>query len=811
MIIEKYFRNNFLANIGKLFFFMFVLTIFLIANKTIAQRYTISGYVEDASSGERLIASTVYDDVSKNGVVANVYGYYSLTLPKGTVKLKCSFVGYNPAELSFDLLKDTLIIFTLEPSLTLKEVTVTAKKESQVEQSQMSVVEIPVHTIKSLPVFLGEKDVLKAIQLFPGVQSGNEGTTGLYIRGGGPDQNLILLDGVPVYNADHLFGFFSVFNPDAIQHVLLVKGGFPARYGGRLSSVLDIRMKEGNNKEYHGELSVGLISSKLMVEGPIVKNKSSFIISARRTYIDLLIQPFIKAMEDNASGGYYFYDVNTKLNYMLSDKDRIFLSFYTGQDKAYVRYKDSYFSDNTQYEFASDAGLDWGNFTTAFRWNHIYNKKWFSNVTATFSRFRFDVGEKFISKETENGNTETSEFNFKYFSGIHDWAIKADFEYHPSPRHRVLLGVSDIYHTFTPGSTIFKYNDATENNLSFETTYGNNKVYAHEISIYGEDEFTINSRLKINAGIHASLFPVHGTYYYSLQPRLNARYILGENWSVKLAASKMTQYILLLTNSGIGLPTDLWLPVTKNIEPQQSWQYAAGIFHDLNNNIEISIEGYYKNMSNLIEYKEGADFFSAAQGWEEKIEVGKGNAYGAEFLIRKTEGKTTGWIGYTLSWANRQFDNLNFGEQFPYRYDRRNDIGIAITHTLSERLDFGIVWVYGTGNAVSLPIEKYPGLITPNGNDPYHTYYPDVQYYEGRNGFRTPAYHRLDIGVNLHKKLKRGNRTWSFNIYNLYNRKNPFMIYFSNEYNYANNTPTTRLKQISLFPLIPSFSYSYKF
>lgn len=809
----KYFqnlKNNFLNNCGKLFFYMGIFALFLFQGNTHAQKYTISGYIEDASSGERLIAATVYDEISKSGVVANVYGYYSLTLPRGSISLKCSFVGYHPVEIKINLQKDTLIKFVLEPSLTLKEVVVTAKKESQVEQSQMSVVEIPVHTIKSLPVFLGEKDVLKAIQLFPGVQSGNEGTTGLYVRGGGPDQNLILLDGVPVYNADHLFGFFSVFNPDAIQHVSLVKGGFPARYGGRLSSVLDIRMKEGNNKEYHGEVSVGLISSKLTVEGPLVKNKSSFIVSARRTYIDLLVQPFIKAMEDNASGGYYFYDVNTKLNYILSDKDRIFLSFYTGQDKAYAKYKDSYFYDNTRHEYSSDAGLDWGNFTTAFRWNHIYNKKWFSNITATFSRFRFEVGETFLSKQTENGNTQTSEFSFKYFSGIHDWALKADFEYHPSPRHRVLLGISDIYHTFSPGSTIFKYSDSSENSFNIETTYGNNKVYAHEISLYGEDEFSLSSKIKINAGVHASLFPVQGTLYNSIQPRLNARYLLKENWSVKLAASKMTQYILLLTNSGIGLPTDLWLPVTQNIKPQQSWQYAAGIFHELKNGIEISLEGYYKDMTNLIEYKEGADFFSASQNWEEKIETGKGNAYGAEFLIRKTEGKTTGWIGYTLSWANRQFDNLNFGEQFPYRYDRRHDIGIAITHTLSERVDFGIVWVYGTGNAVSLPIEKYPGIVNQEGSYPYY-FYPDVQYYEGRNGFRTPAYHRLDIGVNLHKKLKRGERTWSFNIYNLYNRKNPFMIYFSTEYNYGNSKPTTRLKQISLFPLIPSFSYSFKF
>jgi outer membrane receptor for ferrienterochelin and colicin len=368
------------------------------------------------------------------------------------------------------------------------------------------------------------------------------------------------------------------------------------------------------------------------------------------------------------------------------------------------------------------------------------------------------------------------------------------------------LGVADIYHTFTPGSTIFKYDNSIDNSFDIETTYGNDNIYGHEISFYVEDEYEINSRLKINAGLHNSLFVLKNKTYSSLQPRFNARYFLKENLSVKVAVSKMTQYILLLTNSGIGLPTDLWLPVTDNIEPQRSLQYAGGIFHELNNGVEMSIEGFYKDMTNIIEYKEGADFFSSAEKWEDKIETGFGNAYGAEFLIRKNEGKTTGWIGYTLSWTNRKFENLNFGKEFPYRYDRRHDIGIAITHKLSDKIDFGLVWVYGTGNAVSLPIEKYSGFAGTNFN-----YSSDVYYYDGRNGFRTPAYHRLDFGVNLHKSKRYGEVTWSFSVYNMYNRKNPFMMYFSNEYDYNSAKPITRLKQISLFPIIPSFSYSFKF
>lgn len=801
MTILSFLKNNFRQFNRKLFFYIFVFHLFCINQTVVGQKYTISGFIDDASSGESMISGTVYDELSKQGVVSNVYGFYSLSLPAGPVKIAFSYVGYQTQIFEFNLQKDTTIKVNLQPSVLLNEVVITSKRESQVDNAQMSVVEIPISTIKSLPVFMGEKDILKAIQLFPGVQSGGEGTSGLYVRGGGPDQNLILLDGVPVYNADHLFGFFSVFNPDAIQHVSLIKGGFPARYGGRLSSVLDIRMKEGNNKEFQGEFSVGLIASKITVEGPIIKNKSSFVISARRTYIDLLAKPFIKSFNESTSGGYYFYDLNTKLNYIISEKDRVFLSLYTGQDKAYMKFKESYYYDDTQYNSTGKAGLDWGNITTALRWNHVYTNKLFSNVTATFSRFRFDISEQFINSETTNGVTETSDYKFSYFSGIHDWAIKADFEYHPSPGHRILAGVSDIYHTFSPGSTIFKFNDAVDDSYDIEATYGNNRVFAHESALYVEDELDVTPTLKINSGLHFSVFNVHGTTYQSLQPRLNVRYIIKENWSAKASFSRMNQYILLLTNSGIGLPTDLWLPATKDIKPQESWQIAGGIFHDLKNGLEVSVEGFYKTMENLIEYKEGADFFSISMTWEEKIETGKGNAYGAEVLIRKQEGKTTGWIGYTLSWANRQFENLNFGEPFPYRYDRRHDIGLAITHNVNENIDFGLVWVFGTGNAVSLPIEKYPsaGLVN-NWN------YGEIQYYDGRNGFRTPSYHRLDLGVNLHKKLKKGERTWSFNIYNVYNRKNPFMIYFGSD-NYGNS----RLKQLSLFPMIPSFSYSFKF
>lgn len=790
--------------------FMFVIYAF----PSQAQKHTISGYLEDQSSGERLIGAIIYDTISKNGIVTNAYGYFSITLPESNVCLRLSYVGFETKWICFYLQTDTLIQVGMKQSTLLGEFVVTGKRDSEVQQSQMSEIDIPLQTIKTLPVFLGERDLFKAIQLFPGVHSGGEGTTGLYVRGGGPDQNLVLLDGVPIYNADHLFGFFSIFNPEAIQHVSLVKGGFPARYGGRLSSVIDIRMKEGNNKTYHGEVSVGLIASKLTIEGPIIKNKASFIISARRTYIDILAQPVIQLInnqegsDDRLTAGYYFYDMNAKFNYIISPKDRVYLSLYGGQDKAYVRMRSEYTFDQMTTIFKENMGLDWGNMIAALRWNHIYNKQWFSNVTFTFSRFQFGIGIESEESTTMNQITVDSYDKLRYLSGIQDWSLKADFEYHPSPKHKILLGGSDIYHTFTPGKTTYQ---AKSPYLEppIDMTLGNKLVYTHELSFYIEDEFTVNSKLKLDAGLHFSMFPVDGAFYSSLQPRINGRYIFAENWSLKAAVSKMTQYIVLLTNSGIGLPTDLWLPVTKNIKPQDSWQFAAGIFHELKYDIEIGIEGYYKTMSNLIEYKEGASFMSASitESWETEVEIGDGNAYGMELLIRKSEGKLTGWIGYTLSWTNRIFENLNFGKIFPYKYDRRHDIGIAANYKFNDRIDLGVVWVYGSGNALNLPIERYSGFSEYFSS--FFDFQP-IEYYKERNGFRMPSYHRLDIGVNFHKKLKRGERTWSINIYNIYNRQNPFMVTFDTSYDYQGN-PTTRLKQISLFPIIPSFSYTYKF
>ena len=772
-----------------------------------SQKFTISGYISDKSTGEKLINASVYDANSLKGTTSNEYGFFSLTLPEGNVKLTISYVGFKTIQKDIFLNSNQTFNYSLNSTIELSEVVIIGEKSDNIiENTQLGVIEIPLQKLKSLPVLFGEVDLIKTIQLLPGVQSGGEGTSGLYVRGGGPDQNLILLDGVPVYNADHLFGFFSVFNSDAIKNVTLIKGGFPARYGGRLSSVLDIRMKEGNNQQVMAEYSIGLISSKLTIEAPIIKNKSSFIISGRRTYIDILTQPLIRMATKNQgvklTAGYYFYDLNAKINYNFSDKSHLFLSSYMGNDKAYMKSKYEYLFDETKYTENVKINLGWGNITSALRWNYKINDKLFSNTTLTYSRYKFLVSqERGLTEENNNSKIE-NDINIQFFSGINDVAGKIDFDYIPNPNHYIRFGANDTYHTFNPGINSWKATNI------IDTTFGNPKIYGNEWYAYIEDDVKIGARLKTNVGLHYSGFFVKEKYYHSIQPRLSARFIMNENWSLKGAYTNMVQYIHLLTTAKIGLPTDLWLPVTENIPPQKSNQFALASVHTIKK-IEVSIEGYYKTMHNLIEYKEGAGLFSENTIWQDKVEVGKGLAYGMEFLIRKNFGKTSGWIGYTLSWSTRQFDALNFGKPFPYRYDRRNDIGIAVTQKINDHIDVGMVWVFGTGNAVSLATEKYNSNINNSGFD-YggyeQTYYDQIEHFESRNSYRMPSYHRLDLSINLTKEKKRGTRTISFGIYNVYNRKNPFFLNFEND-TYGNKI----LVKYSLFPLIPSFSYSFKF
>ncbi len=785
--------------------------VFLSGITSAQNKYTLSGYVEDASTSERLIAANIYDLGTFRGTVSNNYGFYSLTLPEGTYQIAYSFIGYNNIVDTIVLTSNITKTVQLSSTMQIEGVEIIGEKGgSNLERTQVSMVNVPMRQIKQLPMLLGEADVIKAIQLLPGVQSGSEGSSGLYVRGGGPDENLILLDGVPVYNVNHLFGFFSVFNPDAIKNVALYKGGFPARFGGRLSSVLDINMKEGNMKEFHGDITVGLISSKITLEGPINKDKTSFIISGRRTYYDLLAKPFIElanAMNDeNVSGGYYFYDLNAKVNHIFNDRSRLYLSAYAGDDVIYIRNRDKYYWDGSQYDDKFEIGLDWGNITTALRWNYTITPKLFSNITGTYSKYNFNMGFEETYKNITKDESE--EWYFGYNSGIYDWSGKIDFDWFPSPEHAVKFGANYTYHTFIPGVNALHLK---EGETTIDTTFGAKDIYANEFRVYVEDNFHIGKKVKANLGLHLSGFKVQNSFYKSLEPRVSLHYKATNNLSFKVAYSKMSQYVLLLTTSRISLPTDLWMPVTDKIKPMKSEQVAAAAVYQINNFLEVSVEGFYKTLENVIEYKEGASFMSVQNDWQDKIAIGNGKAYGIELLLKKDVGKTTGWIGYTYSRSKRLFDNpangiLNDGKVFPAKYDRPHDIGVAVTHKLNEKYDFGFVWVYGTGNAVTLGTQHYYGASV------VQSYYRNmITHYDSRNNYRMGAYHRLDIGVNYHKKKKHGNAIWNISAYNAYNRKNPFYLFESYQYSSSGQREHKVLKSLSLFPIIPSISYSFSF
>lgn len=802
----------------------FILFFLILSLNVFAQkRYTISGIVKDKDSGETLIGASVYDEKSNQGVATNVYGFYSLTLPEGKYSISFSFVGFETIVKEVNLSKDIVVDVSMGGAVTLNEVVISANSTSRkVERTQMSLTNINVEQINSMPAFLGEPDVIKSLQLLPGVQSGSEGSSGLYVRGGGPDQNLILLDGVPVYNASHLFGFFSVFNPDAIHHVDLYKGGFPARFGGRLSSVVDIRMKEGNQKKFGGSFSIGLISSKFNFEGPIIKNRTSFNISARRTYIDLLTKPFMKS---ESKFGYYFYDINAKVNHKFSDKSRLFFSVYVGSDVGGGGGDGNSSSVENGAEikssFSNENNLSWGNITSALRWNYIISNKLFSNTTITFSRYNFGIGfnsDSYSYRKESTGvdisqNEDMSrKISFDYNSGIYDMAYKLDFDYAPHPNHAIKFGIDYTYHSFVPGENIYKEDiddklrPIGEQKSSTKIIFASNKIYAHEFSAYIEDDMLVFDRLKANLGMHISAFNVQGSLYKALEPRLGLRFLINENFSIKGAYSRMQQYIHLLSSSTISMPTDLWLPVTEKIKPMNSEQYAIGGSYDLQNGFDFSVEAFYKDMNNILEYKDGASFFGYNESWENLVEMGKGWAYGAEFLINKTIGKTTGWIGYTLSWSNRKFENINFGKEFPAKYDRRHDISLVVAHKPSKKIDYGLTWVIGTGNTATLA--KRSMMISLPESLSYTNSSRVIDIVEGRNNYRMPAYHRMDISVNFNKKIKWGTRTWNISVYNVYNRSNPFYLFFDTKEG-SNNERV--LKQVSLFTVIPSISYILKF
>jgi hypothetical protein len=768
-----------------------------------AQKTTISGYLRDASSGEPLISANIYDQHSDQGTVTNVFGFYSLTLRSDSVDLNFSYIGYEPVNYIFLLEQDTTLNIDLDGAVQLEEVVVRASRQGEriEERSQMSQMTVPVEQIKMAPVLLGETDVLKTLQLLPGVQSGGEGQTGLYVRGGSPDQNLVLLDGVPVYNTSHLLGIFSIFNADAVKNVTLTKGGFPARYGGRLSSILEINMKEGNLQEWHGEGSIGMISSRLTLEGPIKKDKTSILVSGRRTYADLLFRPLValanQGAEEEVKINLHFYDLNAKVQHKFNDKHRLFLSAYLGADV--------FFTDVSDEEDSFGGGIDWGNSISALRWNWQINNKIFANTTLTYSRYQIDV----IAEQSSRYEDGTSEaFSANYFSGIEDWAGRVDFDYLPAPGHYIRFGGGITNHTYRPGA--LSLNVAFDQE-KFDTLIGSRNEFSDELFLYLEDDMQLGP-LKANVGLHGSGFKVGDQFYTSLQPRIGLNYLLPKDIALKVSFARMTQFINLLTSESFSLPTDLWVPSTERIKPQQSWQAALGIARTFGDGIEISLEGYYKQMHNVISYKEGASFlFGLENDWQDKVTQGDGESYGAELFVQKKFGRTTGWLGYTLSWNYRQFDEINGGQRYPFRYDRRHDLSIVVNHDFNDRISLSGAWVYGTGNAVTLNTFEYPiGYFDFDFGSNFNT----IQSGGERNAFRMSDYHRLDLSLRMTKQMKRHQRTWVFGVYNAYFHRNPYFILADRDFvvqpdGSVEDQPVFR--EVSILPIIPSISYQFKF
>ena len=783
---------------------------------TFAQKRTISGYVMDAASKETLIGATIIDKNSGKGCATNSYGFYTLTLNQGQVDLQVSYVGYTQQSRALDLKENLSLNFMLETNTTLDEVVVEGTRATvSARNPQMSVVELPVQQIKSIPTLFGEADVLKAIQLLPGVQNGSEGSAGMYVRGGGPDENLLLLDGVPVYNVNHMLGFFSVFNPDALKNVTLYKGSFPAHFGGRLSSVVDIRMKEGDMQKYHGNASIGLISSKFNFEGPIVKDKLSFNLSYRRTYGDLLIKPALWIASwstpeiSKLSVGYYFYDFNAKLNWKISDKDRLYLSFYTGDDAIYFGVKNKDFmSDSTQYTHRIKLNWKWGNKVAALRWNHVVSQKLFMDASVNYTQYRHNLGMNLTEEDTYLPTNTVSKnvFDMVYKSGINDLTAKVDFDYTPLPNHEIRFGGNYTYHIFRPEVQSIQMSESQQSLV--DTVTGSPNVYAHETALYAEDNMTFGDIFRMNLGVHYSTFTVEGKTYQSVQPRVSTSLMLASNLSLKAGYAYMTQYVHLLSNSSLSLPTDLWVPVTAKIVPMNAHQWSVGAFYELPRLFDISVEGYYKTMDNLLEYKDGASFFGSSERWDEKVCMGKGWAYGVELLVQRSFGKTTGWIGYTWAHSKRQFDRegqiINNGKVFPAKYDRRHDISVTVQHKFSDSFDLSGTWVFSSGNCGTLGTQVYEGLPNDWGE------FQHINALE-RNNFRMGNYHRLDLGANLHFPLNPGLLTLNFSVYNVYNHNNPFLVYTDYVYDESTQQAEKKLMQVSIFPIIPSFSLSYKF
>lgn len=775
---------------------LFVILLFISSAAFAQNQFTISGYLKDASTGEDLYAANVYVKEILKGTTTNVYGFYSLSLKPGTYTVVFSYLGLQEIERLVTLDKDiSLSVELAEGEVVTAEVTVTGEKQDRnVDDAQTSVIELEMKTVKELPALLGEADIFRTLQLLPGVASAGEGNSGLYVRGGGPSQNLVLLDNATVYNPGHLLGFFSVFNADAIKSSTLIKGGIPAEYGGRISSVLDITMREGNTKEYEFEGGIGFISSRLTAQGPIIKDKAAFIVSGRFTYLSFLLNPLLKK-SDTPINIPWFFDINGKMNFKLGEKDRLFISAYFGRDR---------------FSFSSSGGsglsfeLPYGNATTSVRWNHQFNGKVFMNNSFVFNDY--------VSKIKAGFQNNSFELN----SGIRDFGLKGSVEYFPKITNKFKAGYEYIFHQFTP----YVYEAQLEEN-SFSSNI--DVKYGHEFALFVQDEIDATTWLKINAGLRGSMYASTGpneriyfdgsqpidtvkkgpfdsyATYFGIEPRLNARFKIDEETSIKTGFNVNYQYIHSVSQSTTTLPTDLWVSSTDIVKPEIGTQVSLGVFRNFKNNMyETSIEGYYKKTWNQVEYG-NEPVVNANEEIEDQFVFGTGQAYGAEFYLAKRRGDFTGWIGYTLAWTTRNFPDIDEGRTFFNKYDRRHDLSVVLQYKINERWSINTTFVYGSGQTTTPVVNRY--LISGN----------IVNEYGDRNSYRLPAYHRMDIGATY--ILKDNEKRYSdlnISVYNLYSRQNPYFIFDDVNFN-SSGTIDINAKQVSLFPILPTVTWNFKY
>lgn len=783
----------------------------LLVLPTYGQTLRISGLISDSKTGERIIGATV--NCQYVSVASNNIGFYSIAVPPGNISIDCEYAGYESQTITLSLTKDTVINFLLPPFQSLKEVVVSARQFSNLDGVAPGSIDIPLGLIKATPALLGEKDILKTIQLLPGVQSGSTGLCGLYVRGGGSDENLMLLDGMSLYNAEHMLGLFSVFMPQAVKKVTFYKGGFPARYGGRLSSVMDLRTKDGNTEHLSGEFSINLLSTEAHLEGPVADSSTTFSISGRLMN-SIVAAPIIYSIDRKEKGDYWFYDIDGKITHRFSSKDILSINIYNGADKLYVHEDvDMNLSHKDYSNTKTDSDVIWGNTQVRASWDHIYGSRLFSTIFLGNNHYRMhtDIHEEY-SHFAEDSCYIHSKSDMLYKSDMDDICLNIDFDYIPTNTQHLRFGMESILHRFSPETYGMRFREYDmDNAMATDTTAhsNNNVIRATELSAYIEDDFHITDAISILPGIRFNVFNVRGKTYLSPQPRLAAKYLIGNFLAIKVGYSRMGQNVHLLTSSKLTLPTDLWVPATENLKPMISNQFCTGIYSEFSS-WQISLEGYYKSIQNVLEYKDGAPALGNSSSWEDKVETGIGRSYGAELLIQKTKGPTTGWLSYCISKTERRFPDgsINRGEWFPYKYDRRHSVDILINQNLGSNIDLSATWSFATGGVTTIP-QRQTVILCPDGNELQQI---DVTY--DRGNYRLQPSHLLNISFNWHRKKSKGLATWTASIYNAYNQMNPDMV--------LNNLTMRRLssqiyvakrtvKNVTFIPIMPSVGYSFKF